>query len=220
MAPRLAPPKQPRSQRTLERIVAAGLALLEEKGPAGVTVQAVVKRARSSVGSFYARFRGKEDLLAYLAEHVRESALTEWRASVDAPLPSAALLPEAVTAAVDHVLEVRRRWDAGVKAAAGLADRSSDYDAFRDGIVEELSARLLERRAEIAHPSPDVAVRIGLWAILGVVDHETAAHLDPQLDAQLGPDSLRGECVALLLAYLTGGSRAGGGQVEFFDVWS
>ena len=76
--PNVQPPKQTRSRKTLERIVGAGLRLLEEGGPDAVTVQAVVSRARSSVGSFYARFAGKEDLLEHLRERLRTSAESEW----------------------------------------------------------------------------------------------------------------------------------------------
>ena len=63
-AKHLNPPQQSRSQRTLERIVAASLELLATQGPSGLTVQAVVDKADSSVGSFYARFKGKDDLFA------------------------------------------------------------------------------------------------------------------------------------------------------------
>ena len=51
----LNPPKQSRSRRTLERIVQAALKILEEQGHKALTVQAVVDRADSSVGSFYAQ---------------------------------------------------------------------------------------------------------------------------------------------------------------------
>jgi AcrR family transcriptional regulator len=214
--PRLQPPQQPRSRKTLERIVAAGLAILEEEGPSGVTVQAVVSRARSSVGSFYARFRGKDDLLAYLADSVRDSAIAEWRESVAEPQLSGALLPEMVASAVDHLVEVRERWDASVKAAAGLADRSSDHDAFRRSVVEELATRLLERRSEVTHPHPDVAVRVGLWAVLGVIDHEGSSVTTTDLDS----DGLRRECATLLMSYLAGRPATESGRVEFFDVWS
>jgi AcrR family transcriptional regulator len=213
---RLTLPRQTRSRRTLERIVAAGLAILEEEGPDAVTVQAVVARARSSVGSFYARFRGKEDLLSYLAEHARDSALAEWRISADQAPPSTALVGDAIRAAVQSLIDVRERWDAAVKSTSALADRASDYDAFRRGIVEELASRLLARRAQITHPNPDVAVRVGLWAVLGVLDHEGSAETPTDLEA----DALRQECVVLLASYLVGRHEPAAEQVDFFDVWS
>ena len=57
------PPVQARSRRTLARILDASLTLLGERGRDGLTVQDIVSRAGTSVGSFYARFSGKEDLL-------------------------------------------------------------------------------------------------------------------------------------------------------------
>jgi AcrR family transcriptional regulator len=208
--PRVQPPKQPRSRKTLERIVAAGLAILEEDGPDAVTVQAVVRRSRTSVGSFYARFKGKVDLLAYLAESVRESAIAEWRASVAAPTGSGGRLPEAVVSVIDHLIEVRDRWDAGVRAAAGLPDHGSDHDAFCASVVDELASRLLAHRSEMTHDRPEVGVRVGLRAAMGVIDHE-----------DLAPDDLRRECIALLMAYLGAGPAKGEREgVEFFDVWS
>ena len=72
------PPKQSRSKRTLERLVGASLEILGREGPDALTVQAIVERAGSSVGSFYARFAGKEDLLDYLGERVWREAAARW----------------------------------------------------------------------------------------------------------------------------------------------
>ena len=209
-------PKQPRSRKTLERLVAAGLAILEEKGPAGVTVQAVVARARSSVGSFYARFGSKDDLLAYLREHIRESATTEWSEAILAKSWSDNALRDLTVEVIDLLLELRARWEGRLRAAQGLSSGEADYEGFRRGIVEELASRLLERRSEIRHPNPEVAVRVGLWAVLGVIDHTPSGHAVGDLTLE----ALRHECSELLLRYLVGSSGGSGEQVEFFDVWS
>ena len=76
------PPRQLRSRRTLERIVRASLQILNEDGPDGLTVQAIVERAGSSVGSFYARFSGKDELLAYLGERIWREAAARWDEAV------------------------------------------------------------------------------------------------------------------------------------------
>ena len=67
-------PKQHRSRRTLQRIARAALELIAQNGVEGTTVGAIVRRAGSSVGSFYARFDGKGDLLLYLDERIWEAA--------------------------------------------------------------------------------------------------------------------------------------------------
>ena len=209
-------PKQPRSRKTLERLVAAGLAILDEKGAAGVTVQAVVARARSSVGSFYARFRGKDELLAYLRENIRGSATAEWSEAVLAKSWSDDALRDLAGEVIDLLVELRARWETRLLAAQGLSSAEADYDGFRRGIVDGLTARLLERRNEIQHPNPEVAVRIGLWAVIGVIDHTPSGHAV----GDLTPEALRHECSELMLRYLVGSSGGSGEQVEFFDVWS
>ena len=50
------PPKQRRSQQTLERILLTAEELLREKCFDDVSVAEIAARARSSSGSFYARF--------------------------------------------------------------------------------------------------------------------------------------------------------------------
>ena len=71
-------PKQHRSRRTLQRIARAALELIAQNGVEGTTVGAIVRRAGSSVGSFYARFDGKSDLLLYLDEHIWETVEQQW----------------------------------------------------------------------------------------------------------------------------------------------
>ena len=61
----LRPPKQHRSRRTLQRIARAALELIAQSGVEGTTIEAIARRAGSSVGSFYARFESKADLLVY-----------------------------------------------------------------------------------------------------------------------------------------------------------
>jgi AcrR family transcriptional regulator len=213
---RLAAPKQARSRRTLERIVAAGIALLEEGGPEAVTVQAVVAKARSSVGSFYARFKGKEDLLAHLRERVRETAETAWSETLGAEAWETSL-EGAAARAVDLLLDSRPEYDARIRTADRLLSTEVGDEEPRRKAIDELAVRLLERRDEITHPDPERAVRIGLAAVLGVGEHARAVTADA---SEAHPDALRTECTHLLLAYLTGRPRGDAGPVDFFDVWS
>jgi AcrR family transcriptional regulator len=64
-------PKQARSERTLQRLLAAAEALIKEKGHAAVSIPEIARRAGSSVGGFYARFRDKDELLRALRRHFR-----------------------------------------------------------------------------------------------------------------------------------------------------
>lgn len=72
-------PLQDRSRRTLERLVASAARLLELSGPDAVTVTGVTREARTSVGAFYARFSGKEEMVRYLGERWLGEAMEQWR---------------------------------------------------------------------------------------------------------------------------------------------
>ncbi len=72
-------PQQERSRETLRRIVESSYALLERGGPEALTVGAIARRARTSVGSFYARFDGKDELSRYLGELALGEVTASWR---------------------------------------------------------------------------------------------------------------------------------------------
>ena len=211
------PPKQSRSRRTLERIVAASLELLATEGLGGLTVHKVVAKANSSVGSFYARFEGKEDLLDYLGERVWTEALERWESALETREWSALELAEVVEGSVSLLIDAQRSRSAYLKALDWASGRQNDaYEAFRAELLRGLGRLILGHRAEIQHHDPDLAVRLGLRAVLGVVDAEFRATRN-----RIERDVLIEECRAMLLGYLTGdaGEASGASGVEFFDVW-
>src|SRR5829696_642673 len=61
-------PLQDRSRRTLEKIGRATEELLATRAFEDISVADICRRARCAVGSFYARFQSKDDLLPYLYE--------------------------------------------------------------------------------------------------------------------------------------------------------
>ncbi len=213
---RLNPPKQSRSQRTLERIVAASLELLATEGPAGLTVHAVVDKADSSVGSFYARFRGKDDLLDYLGERIWDEALDRWNEALASRDWSELDFAELVAGAVGLLIDAQRSRSVYLRALDRAAGRQSDaYASFRSHVLVGLGELLLERRAEMDHEQPELAVRLGLRAVLGVIDAEHRV-----VKGRLDRETLVSECRSLLHGYLTGPVAAGPGDaVDFFDVW-
>ena len=70
-ATRLRPPKQVRSQRTLERLLAAAESLLADRPWDEIGVAELCATAETSVGAFYTRFPDKDALLDLLAERYR-----------------------------------------------------------------------------------------------------------------------------------------------------
>jgi AcrR family transcriptional regulator len=73
-------PQQQRSVASTERMLLAAEELLHEGGGAAVTVDAVIARAQTSTGAFYARFGDRQGLL----EAVHERFLTSFTAELAA----------------------------------------------------------------------------------------------------------------------------------------
>lgn len=208
-------PKQNRSRRTLERIVQASLAILEEEGPESLTVHRIVERAGSSVGSFYARFQGKDDLLTYLGERMWREAAERW----DDALANRDWTVLGLREVADG--SARLLWDAARSRATVLkaldqtpGGMSDAYEAFRSHLVRGIAGLFLWRREEISHSDPEVAVEIGLRAVLGIVEHDTGLLQERE--------QVTAEASTLLLSYLapsTAFPHAPDGQVDFFDIW-
>lgn len=51
-----------------------------------------------------------------------------------------------------------------------MAGGTGAYDSFRARVLQDVESLLLEREANITHPDPPLAVKLGLTAVLGVVD--------------------------------------------------
>lgn len=214
----LNPPQQQRSKQTLERIVAASLELLATEGPAGLTVHKVVAKADSSVGSFYARFSGKEDLLEYLGDRIWTEALERWTEALESRDWGELELSEMAEGSVGLLIDAQRSRSAYLRALDWAASGPQHgYRTFRSELLVGLGKILLRRASEMTHPEPELAVRLGLRAVLGIVEAEFRAVHD-----RLPREKLVHECRALLLGYLTGdaGEPSSGEGVDYFDVWS
>ena len=194
----IAPPTQARSRRTLARIVEASRVLIIEKGRDGLTVQDVVARARTSVGSFYARFAGREALLQYLDEELTARARERWDAELAARAATDPSLADRARAIVELLI-------ADPDAPTGEVARHRRASATRF---------LLERRAEILHGRPEGAAELGYSAVLGAVRDRPAGWNDARLAEEVS---------RLWLGYLQPGRSSadpGSGGVDFFEVWA
>lgn len=230
--PPFRPPKQSRSQQTLDRISAAALELMEEKGLEGATVAAIVERAGASVGSFYARFPGKDDLVRYLQVRVWTEARERWDQALGAQawegLPMAAVVEGVV-----GLLLRSLRADFHRRKVLGR-DRSFDPEAarevlaFHEHILDSVTPLLLSRREEMTHPDPEVAVRFGYRFVVGAIrefleldEARAISAVDkgpPPPTAELGREVAR-----VWIGYLSPGvgdrDHERPGEVDFFDPW-
>ncbi len=199
---------QSRSRRTAERIVAAALELLDARSFEELTVTDIAQRAGVSVGGFYARFPGKEALLAYLNGTVIEGLLERARRlfapEVTADLGARAVIERYVAMAV-HGFRRHRR----VLQQVSLRSRTSADASFRLRIQEAnrvlhdlFRARLGERLAELAHPDPRTAIDIALTAVSGAMrEYVLFQELRPQFEP-VADERLIAELTDLFCAYV------------------
>ncbi|RPE27891.1 TetR/AcrR family transcriptional regulator [Kitasatospora cineracea] len=85
---------------TKERIVDAGMAVFAEVGYQNLSMRQVADRLGAHAGSLYYHVRGKDELLALMADRICHHAYEEGTAALDAldALPAAARWPERIEA--------------------------------------------------------------------------------------------------------------------------
>lgn len=199
-------PKQARSEKTLRRLLDAAEALIAEKGHRAVSIPDIARRARSSVGGFYARFRDKNELLRALEErHFLElSARVARLADPDrwAAATTAAIVETAVAELVTITREKRPL------IAAFLANALDDPVLlegglrFRRNVAERLSALFLQRRDEITHPDPALAIDLAIQTAFAIMQQHVLLEETYAAGHTLSDAELRREIATLVLRYL------------------
>jgi AcrR family transcriptional regulator len=199
------PPRQARSQETLDRILDAAEALVAEKGFENATVAELVRRADSSVGAFYARFRDKEGLLYALYERYFEQAMATADAALDPGRWEGATIPEILHAVVPFLVSVYREREGLIRAFVMRNHADPAFRARRDRLSHRvhdgLTRLLLARSAEIRHPEPARAAAFGLDLVVSAI--ESAVLFDElRSTVELPDDRLAAELTRAYLSYL------------------
>lgn len=208
-------PLQARSRRTLERIVQAALRLFGRDGVEGTTVHAIVEEAGSSVGSFYARFDGKEELVRFLEARVWDDALARWSQGMESGQWDEASLDRVVEGVVGLLLRTERIDADQRRVLARDAPSATGAARFRTTVREDVRRLLLARRTDITHPDPPGAVDLLFTVLVGGVRELLHEASEPEVD----------ELSRLALSYLRPRAEATGpagpdrGEMDFFDVW-
>ena len=200
------PPQQARSQETLERLLDAAEHLVAEKGFEDTPVAEVARRAGSSVGSFYARFQDKDALLHALYERYYEQAIATADAALDPARWEGARIPEILAAVVRFLVSIYREQAGLIRAFVVRNHSDAEFQARRERLShyvnERLSALLLARRAEIAHPQPERAAAFGLTLVFSTLESAMLFGELRSASLSLSDDDLAAELTRAFLAYL------------------
>jgi len=197
-------PKQARSRATLERLLSATEELLTHKTFSEMTVADIVESAATSTGAFYKRFSSKADLLPYLIEKRQERHLDEIRAFVADPVWQGVGLAERVRTFTKILSRsyMQSRGPLRALVSRQFSDRSElppDEIRKAKAIVDLIAAWLLECNTEIQHPSPEDAIKVGMFM---AVTSLQAGLLFKPVSKRFSDRMLVTEVTIALLAYL------------------
>ena len=175
------------------------MTLMSAQGVEATSVSQIVKRARSSVGSFYARFEGKDDFVRYLEARVWRDATERWDEAVERVEGRDLTTPQLVSGVVRLLVETNRD-DLERRRVLGEASGSTRRAAdFHDHVLDGVWGILRPKKEEFAHPAPRQAVAFGYRVIAG------ALHELPTLREGVegwGQEALVSELTRVYLAYL------------------
>lgn len=202
----MAEPKQSRSERTQERLLRAAEALILEKGLADASVPEIARRARSSVGGFYARFPDKDALLRALEERFFAEMLGRVEALADAGRWEGAPIATIVAACGDELVSVFRERRNLIAAFLHRATRDPELLAealrFRAATQERIAALLLPRSRELSHPDPQLAIHLAVQFAFALMLQLVVIGDVHAGNRVLGDRELRDEIVRNFLSYV------------------
>jgi AcrR family transcriptional regulator len=157
------PPKQQRSREAWNRVLDAGVALLEDSGYDAFTIAALCERAAVAPTAIYARTTSKDALFLAVYEHGIARLRAEQGVFADddrwAGLAPAGLVRAAVGEMVGISLRHQRFLGAVVLLSAAHEEVQRRGDRYARELGDGFTAVVLRARDAITHPDPEVAVR-------------------------------------------------------------
>ena len=156
-------------------MIAAAHDLIAESGLEGARVQAILLRSGVGSGTFYARFDGRDALLAYLAIRFRSDAEEGWGNVLSPERWKAAGPKEIVTQFTRMAVVWMGAHGALLRAFLVHAMTHDGYDllaqtAELDNTLADAMTRLLLPRAEeFTHEEPEQAIRLATLQVLATL---------------------------------------------------
>jgi AcrR family transcriptional regulator len=206
MPDRVRPPRQARSIASTNRMLTAAEALFAAGGAEAVTVEAVVRKAGTSVGSFYARFTDRAGLLAAMHGRFLERMREEAGAAVAAAARQPSLA-RAVGAFVTHVLPAARRHRESILFFVAVSATDSPLRkqglAANPGFAGAFAAVVMPFREEIPHRNPEAAIDVAFRMLFAVFLQQAMFTPKEATGRAISGAALARELTRCLVSYLT-----------------
>ena len=199
-------PQQARSILSMARMLDAAEVLFAEGGEEALTVEAVVKRSKTSVGSFYARFGDRGGLLEAMHERFLERLGAGSQMAIQAAVRQKTLIG-ALEVLITHVFAVVREYRDSARFF--FLHRSTDQKLRAQGIqANAFFARMfadlvLRYQNEVAHAKPAIAADVA-WRMTFAMFAQQVMFEDQEVSGvAIGDRALVRELARCLTAYLT-----------------
>ncbi len=208
-------PRQPRSKKTLERILASSIALTTQQSYDEVTIADIAAHAQISVGGFYSRFKNKEALLNKLSECLAQDTNTK----IDSALSrdwSSQKLQHLLTHIVEANAELYEKYRGVLtvihlktRGLKPLADAESDQNRqrYNESIIVHLENLLLRKREEITHPQPRVAIRIAIACMTSMLRDAIVFQDNSLYPLPRDSRTISNRVAMVMYQYLAGGNK-------------
>jgi AcrR family transcriptional regulator len=201
-------PQQDRSRLSLEKVLAAGVELLTEKGFDGFSIADVSARSGVSVGSIYQRFPNKAVLFTALQERILAEIDREQDRLFDAiggeGTDAAARLDAAIHAVARHF----RRHEPLFRAMIlrGAVDEATRARGSRSSLVlaRSFAGFVRTRISPIAHEDPEVATDVCFRIVYAALTRRIMSGPTFESTLELPWDRFVDELARACRAYLLG----------------
>lgn len=198
-------PVQARSVASTHRMLDAAEYLLATTGPDALTVDAVIRRAQTSVGAFYARFGDRHGLLVAMQDRFLSRLIDALTGTVTAAA-AAPDLPAAVHTLVTEFLKAFREHRTAFTAYL-LQSRSDPQMGDRGAQASRQAADavgrlLLQRRDQVRHRDLDLAADFTYRTLLALATQTVLLDDRDVTGRDHDPTTWAEQTTTLLLAYL------------------
>jgi AcrR family transcriptional regulator len=203
------PPQQARSRRTLELLLAATIAVMEEEGLAGVTIPEVAARAGVSTGNVYRRFVDKDALIRASFLRLLEASQIATRESLTPERFVGRSLERVLFAVCRALVRQFRTYPKLLKALEQFLDVQTDASFHEQAvsIIADNTRRMVELllpfRDRIASADPERAITFALLSAITVIEAQALHSADLWTRLMLlDDDALAAEAARAMMAYL------------------
>jgi AcrR family transcriptional regulator len=199
-------PQQARSILSMARMLDAAEALFAEGGVEALTVEAVVERSNTSVGSFYARFGERDGLLEAMHERFLERLAAGGQIAIQAAARQKKLV-SALEVLITHIFAIVREYRNSARFF--VMHRSTDVKLRTQGIqANAFFARMfadlvLRYQNEIAHANPANAADVAWRMTFAMFAQQVMFENQEVSGLAIGDKALARELARCLTAYLT-----------------